>query len=59
MILKFHHDRNQALAFTTTDKQPFPLLHYCGISDLSSVASEAKTNESPTGQGEDYTTIGL
>jgi hypothetical protein len=33
--------------------EPFPLLRYWGIGDLRSVASEAQTNGSPTGQGQD------
>jgi hypothetical protein len=55
---KFRRGTNLALAFATLHKQPF-LLHYCGIGDLLSVASEAQTNGSPTGQGQDYRTIEL
>jgi hypothetical protein len=38
-------------------KQPFPLLHYNGISDLPSVASEDEINGNLTEQGQDYRTI--
>jgi hypothetical protein len=31
-------------------QQPFALLHYCATADRPSVASEAQTNGSPTGQ---------
>jgi len=38
-----HHDRNQALEFTTIPKEPFPLPHYTRICDLPSVALEVQT----------------
>jgi hypothetical protein len=38
--------RNRALAFAANHEQPFPL-HYCGIGDLTSVASEAQINGGP------------
>jgi hypothetical protein len=41
---EFHHSRNQDLALTAIQKQAFPLFHYCGICDVSSVASVVHTN---------------
>jgi hypothetical protein len=38
-IQKFHQGRNHAVAFVTINKQPLPLPHYCGISNLPNVAS--------------------
>jgi hypothetical protein len=54
MGLKFCCGRNLAFAITANHQQPFALLHYCGIGDLPSVASEAQTNGSPMVQGQDY-----
>jgi hypothetical protein len=50
-VQKFHHGRNEALAFATIHKQPLP--QYCGISDLQNVSSAAKTSESLAGKGQD------
>jgi hypothetical protein len=40
-------------------QRPFALLNYCAIGDRPSVASEAQTDGSLMGQGQDYRTIGL
>jgi hypothetical protein len=45
--------QQSALAFTTFSEQLFSLLKFCGIGDLTSFASEAETNGSPTEQGQD------
>jgi hypothetical protein len=37
-VKKFSRGRNRALAFATIHQQPFPILYYCGICDLPSVA---------------------
>jgi hypothetical protein len=42
------------LAFTTIPEQPFPLPHYCGISDPPGVASAAKTSVSLMGKDHEY-----
>jgi hypothetical protein len=57
--LKLRRDRNRALAFATIHKEPFPLLHYCGIGDLPSVVSEAQTDGKSDEVRSDYGTIGL
>jgi hypothetical protein len=33
----------------TIHQQPFAVLHYCGMGDLPSVASEVQTNEGQSG----------
>jgi len=38
-----YHGRIWAVAFATIHNHPFPLPHYCGISDLPSVALVAQT----------------
>jgi hypothetical protein len=57
--LKLRRGGSRAPVFATVHQQPFPPLHFCGIDDLPSVASEAQTNERLTGQGLDYRTIGV
>jgi hypothetical protein len=52
-VQKFHHVRNEALAFATTHEQRLPLPQYYGISNLQNVSSVAKTSESLAGKGQD------
>jgi hypothetical protein len=47
------------LSYATIHQQPFPVLHYCGMGDLPSVALEAQTNEGQLGQSQGYRLDGL
>jgi hypothetical protein len=58
-VQKFFRSRNWSLAIATIHEESFPLLHYYGISNHISVASEAQTNECPTGKDRNYRTIKL
>jgi hypothetical protein len=55
---EFQHSRNQALALTAIQKQPFPLPHYCGICEFPSVALEAPIKNSLMGQGQNNSVDG-
>jgi hypothetical protein len=58
-VERFRRGTDRAVAFSATHAQPLPVLRYTAIGDLPSVASDAQTNGSPTGQGQDYRTIEL
>ena len=51
-VQKFFCSRNQAVVFTTSYEELFSFPHYCGISDLSSFAWAAQTNDSMIGWGQ-------
>jgi hypothetical protein len=44
-VQKFCRGRKRAFPIAATQKQPFPLSHYCRIDDHPSFASAAQTND--------------
>jgi len=42
-VYEFQHGRSQTVAFASVHEQPFPLSHYCGISNFLSIALATQT----------------